>query len=137
MQNCSAAYVVDDVEQLVKADNPAYKLVPKHDQKPIQEEDQAYSNTDISQQGEVVTSGKLGFAGIAPRAAASDKWNSFFALQCQQVNHISEWEWIKNLKIVSCLYQFAGFRCYIGAQVYYIYELFVLNIFRDTYQITM
>ena len=65
---------VDDVQHLVIADNPAYRFVPKHDQKPMKEEDQVYSNIDISQQGKVLTSGKLaGYAGSAPGVAASDK----------------------------------------------------------------
>ena len=67
---------VDDVQQqmLAMLNNPAYKFVPEHNQKPTQEDDQAYSNIDISQQEEVViTSGKVGYTGSAPGAAASDK----------------------------------------------------------------
>ena len=65
----------DDEQQQMLAipGNPAYKFVPEHDQKPMQEYNQAYSNNDISQQEKVVTSGKLGYAGSAPGAATSDK----------------------------------------------------------------
>ena len=63
----------DDVQQqmLAISDNPAYKFVPKRDQKPKQEDDPAYVNMDISQQKEVATCGKLGY-GSTPGAAASD-----------------------------------------------------------------
>ena len=63
---------VDDIQQLVVADNPAYEFVTEYDQKPMQEDDRTYSNIDISQQEEVVTSGKLGHVGSAPGAVASD-----------------------------------------------------------------
>ena len=62
---------VDDVQlqMLAISGNPAYKIVPEHHQKPMQEGDQAYVNIDISQQGKVATCGKLGY-GSTPGAAA-------------------------------------------------------------------
>ena len=65
---------VDDVQQklLAISGNPAYKFVPEHDLKYMQEDDPPYINMDIIQQAEVVTCGKLRY-GSTPGAAASDK----------------------------------------------------------------
>ena len=50
LQNDHDYSTLDDVQQQVfgKSDNVAYALVPEHDQKPMEEDDQVYSNIDIS-----------------------------------------------------------------------------------------
>ena len=52
--------------------HPAHTFFPEHDHQPLQGDDQGYSNTGISQQGEVVTSGKPKY-GTSIGAAVSDK----------------------------------------------------------------
>ena len=47
------------------------------DRKPLQDDDQANSNIDVSQQEEAVTSEEPGYTGSAPGAAATDKWLFF------------------------------------------------------------
>ena len=69
-------YSTVDNEQLQMfgiSDNPAYDFVPELDQKPMQEDDRAYSNLDICQQEEVVTSGNPRYGTAARAASASDK----------------------------------------------------------------
>ena len=65
---------VDDMQQqmFTLSVNPAYEVVPEHSQQPLQEDNQAYSNSDISQYEAVVTSGKPEH-GTAFRAVASTK----------------------------------------------------------------
>ena len=66
---------VGDVQQqmlVLSGDDSAYEFLSEHDQKSLQEDDRAYSNIDISQQEEVVTSGKPGYSK-APRAATNGK----------------------------------------------------------------
>ena len=64
---------VDDVQKqmLALSGNPAYKFVPEHDQKLVQEYDQSYVNIEVSQQEQVVRFGKPGY-GSTHGAAASD-----------------------------------------------------------------
>ena len=52
--------------------NPAYNIVPEHSQQPLQQDDWAYSNNDISQQEAVVPSGSTKH-GAALKAAACAK----------------------------------------------------------------
>ena len=73
LQDDHYSSTVDHMKQqmLTISGNPAY-YVPSHNQKPIQEDDPAYSKIDISQQEEAITSGEQG-SGTALGAAASVK----------------------------------------------------------------